>query len=121
MARFLLDEHINPAVAVQLRRKGYDAVSIYESGGAGGGDTEVLELATSQHRAIVTFNITDFEALAAQWFARGMSHGGIVLVHSKTIPQQSVGGLVRALAKLADQFPGPRALEDQVIFLTREP
>ena len=120
MARFLLDEQINPAAAIQLRRKGYDATSLYKAGGAGSADAEVLERATAEHRAVVTFNVVDFEALAAQWFAGGKGHGGIVLVHAKTIPQESVGKLVRALARLADRFPGTRSLEDQVIYLTRE-
>jgi hypothetical protein len=81
----------------------------------------VLELAVAQRRSVVTYNVIDFEALAGQWFARNRSHSGIVLVHEKTIPQRTVGGLVRALASLADRYPGPRALDDQVIYLTREP
>lgn len=120
MARLLVDEHINPVVAAQLRRKGYDVISVHEGEKVSQPDHEVLELAVAQRRAIVTYNIVDFEALAAQWFGRGLSHSGIVLVHEKTIPQRSVGRLVRALAALADRFPGPRALDDQVIFLTRE-
>jgi predicted nuclease of predicted toxin-antitoxin system len=121
LPRFLLDEHINPAVAIQLRRTGYDATSIHETEHLGLLDSGVLELAAAQHRALVTYNIVDFEALAAQWFARGLSHSGIVLVHERTISQRTVGGLVRALARLADRHPGPRALDDQVIYLTREP
>jgi predicted nuclease of predicted toxin-antitoxin system len=119
--RFLLDEHINPAVAIQLRRKGYDAASIHETEHLGLHDPEVLELAAAQRRSLVTYNIVDFEALAGQWFARGLGHSGIVLVHERTIPQRTVGKLVRALAALAVRFPGPRALDDQVIYLTREP
>ena len=121
MARFLLDEHINPTVAIQLRRKGCDAISLHEGHHLGLLDPEVLELAAAQRRSIVTYNVIDFEALASQWFARNRSHSGIVLVHEKTIPQRAVGGLVRALASLADRFPGPCALDDQVIYLTREP
>jgi len=121
VARFLLDEHINPGVAIQLRRKGYDAISVHDGEHLGLLDPEVLELAAAQRRAIVTYNIIDFEALASQWFARNRSHGGIVLVHEKTIPQRTVGRLVRALASVADRYPGPRALDDQVIYLTREP
>ncbi len=121
MARFLLDEHINPSVAIQLRRKGYDATSVHEGNRVGLLDPQVLELAAAQRRAIVTYNIIDFEALASQWFARNRSHSGIVLVHEKTIPQRTVGGLVRALAVLADRYPGPRGLDDQVIYLSREP
>jgi len=121
VARFLLDEHINPSVAIQLRRKGCDAISLHEGHHLGLLDHEVLELAAAQCRSIVTYNVIDFEALAGQWFARNRSHSGIVLVHEKTIPQRTVGGLVRALASLADRYPGPRALDDQVIYLTREP
>lgn len=120
MARFLLDEHINPTVAIQLRRKGYDAISLHEGHHLGLLDPEVLELAAAQRRSIVTYKVIDFEALASQWFARNRSHSGIVLVHEKTIPQRAVGGLVRALASLADRYPSPHALDHQVIYLTRE-
>lgn len=121
VARFLLDEHINPNVAIQLRRKGYDAISLHDDNQLGLLDPQVLELAAAQRRTLVTYNVIDFEALASQWFARNRSHSGIVLVHEKTIPQRTVGGLVRALAGLADRYPGPRGLDDQVIYLSREP
>ena len=120
MPRFLLDEHINPAVAAQLRRKGYDAVSVHDENHLALIDAKVLELAANERRAVVTYNIVDFEALAREWFARGLRHSGIVLVHERAIPQRTVGGLVRALAGLADRHPGPRSLDDQVIYLSRE-
>ena len=120
MARFLLDEHVNPAVSVQLRRKGHDAISVHEVPCVGLPDAEVLTVAAGLRRALVTYNVVDFEALAAEWFARGRSHNGIVLVHEKTISQRRVGALVRVLAALADRYPGARALDDQVIYLTGE-
>lgn len=120
MPRFLLDEHVNPAVAIQLRRKGYDVISVHETPYQGLPDFGVLEVGAAQHRAVVTYNITDFEGLAGQWFTRGQHHSGIVLVHERTISQRTVGALVRALARLADQYPGLRSLDDQVIYLTRE-
>ena len=83
-------------------------------------DAEVLELGATQHRALVTYNTVDFEALAGQWFAPGQRHSGIVLVSERTISQRAVGGLVRGLPRLAGQYPGVRPFDDQAIYLTRE-
>jgi len=42
-------------------------------------DEDQLAFATSQGRAIYTFNYSDFAALDAQWHAAGRSHAGIIV------------------------------------------
>lgn len=85
--RLLLNEQINPAVAAELRRKGYGVVSASELGTRGANDWEQLSAAVAAHRALVTYNIADFRRLLAEVRAneagapgdQGPGHGVAVL------------------------------------------
>ncbi|MBI3966692.1 MAG: DUF5615 family PIN-like protein [Chloroflexi bacterium] len=59
---FLLDEDLSFRVAEGLRQRGVDAVSVHEIGRANRRipDEEQLTYATTQGRAIVTYNRADF-------------------------------------------------------------
>lgn len=54
--RYYLDEHIDPAVAAQLRARGVDAITAAEAGRAGQSiaDIEQLAYAATQGRVMVT-------------------------------------------------------------------
>ena len=71
--RFHLDEHINPAVADGLRRRGIDVTTTLEADLGGAEDIAHIAFARRQQRIIVTED-TDFLALARS----GMEHAGIV-------------------------------------------
>jgi|SRR5215212_9677648 len=75
------DEMINPRLAGALVRLAYDAESCQWAGRANQhiADEDQLVYATSQGRAILTFNIGDFERLDRQWKARNRIHSGIVV------------------------------------------
>lgn len=45
-------------------------------------DPEVLELAASEGRVLVTANVRDFAPLLAEWAGEGRSHAGVILVPS---------------------------------------
>lgn len=117
--RLLLDEQINPAVAVQLREKGFDVVAVDELGTRGASDPEQLAAAASQKRALVTYNIVDFYELLTQWSQRGVTHWGIIFVSEKTIPQRAVGALVRALESLLQECKAEDALLNQALYLRK--
>lgn len=117
--RLLLNEQINPVVAAELRRKGHDVVSASELGTRGANDWEQLSAAVSAHRALVTYNIADFQRLLAEWAQKGLAHWGIIFVSEKTISQRSLGPLVLALGRLLDEFPKDDALLNQGIYLTK--
>ena len=87
--RFHLDEHLSPAIADGLRRRGIDCTTTRDAGLGGATDLEQLEFARRQRRVLVTHD-SDFVALAAA----GQSHFGIV--HCRAGPR-SVG---RILAQL---------------------
>ena len=117
--RLLLDAHFDPAVALVLQEQGHDAVSVIELGPDAyqASDMELLATASLQHRAIVTRNIRDFVFLHAMWMGQERSHAGIVLVHSKTIPEGDRGAEIRALESLLRAHVGPEDLADTVVWL----
>lgn len=107
--RLLLDEMLSPVIARQLRDRGHDVEAIKGHPHREAlSDVEVLELARSQRRALVTNNLVDFRPLHAEAITPGgPGHFGIVFIpgnYRRT--KADVGRLVRALeAKLAE-FPG---------------
>lgn len=117
--RLLLNEQINPRVATELRRKGHDVVSASELGTRGASDSEQLAAALAAHRALVTYNIADFQALLMEWAHKALPHWGIIFVSEKTISQRSIGPLVRALQRLLTDFPAKDALQNQAVHLTK--
>ncbi len=85
---FYTNEHISPAVAAGLRRRGVEVLTTQEAGMLGQPDTAQLAFAASQGRALVTQD-DDYLRLHAQ----GTPHGGIVYAPRQT----QVGELVRSL------------------------
>ena len=75
------DEMVNPRLAGTLVRRGYDVESCQWAGRSNQGipDDQQLLYASQQGRAILTFNVGDFERLDRAWKARGWVHAGIVV------------------------------------------
>jgi hypothetical protein len=75
------DEMVNPRLATALLRQGYDAENCQRAGRANQGisDEQQVMYATQQGRAILTFNVADFEQLDRRWKARGLAHHGIIV------------------------------------------
>jgi uncharacterized protein with PIN domain len=89
-----LDEHIDPAVASGLRRRGFDATATGEVGLQGASDEDQLAFARDEGRVLVT---SDRHFLKLH--ADGLSHAGIAYFHHET---RSVGDVIRLLALLAE-------------------
>jgi predicted nuclease of predicted toxin-antitoxin system len=114
----LLDEDVSPRVAVGLRRRGVDAVSVHELGRANAAVTDEaqLEAAASAGRVLVTYNRADFQALDAEWRLQGKSHAGILWCSERTVPRRAIGDLVRHIAAFAQ---ARHSLRDLCLPLTR--
>jgi hypothetical protein len=100
------DEMVNPRLAGALARLGYDAESCQWAGRANQAipDEDQLRYATGQGRAILTFNIGDFERLDRRWKAPGLVHGGIIVS-----PQiRSFAELLRRAQLHLDTVPASR-------------
>lgn len=96
--RLYLDEDVSPAVAVAIRRRGFDAISVHELGRWGRSDSEQLAYAAADDRTLFTFNTADFLRLHREWIAEGRPHGGIIVAE-----QAVVGETTRRLLKLLNR------------------
>jgi len=75
------DELVDPALAVALRARGYDALSCHEARRINQkiNDRDQLIYATEHGRAILSNNIRDFVPLDTRWKRQGRMHAGIML------------------------------------------
>lgn len=105
--RALLDEQLSPRIAELLREAGYDVVAVAERDELiGSSDAILLEVATSEERAVITNNIKDFRPLAAEFLARGREHAGLILVPStRARTRAAITALADAIEKLLHDHP----------------
>ena len=105
--KLLLDEHLSPAIARQLRERGHDVVAVGERPELRGRPDRVhfASLSTEQ-RAIVTRDLGDFRPLLADALRRGADTFGIVCVPRRfALNREGTGRLVLALDALLRAHP----------------
>lgn len=81
--KLYLDEDVRPLLADILRDRGYDVSSTSHARRKGLTDTEQLQCASKEQRALVTHNIRDFVQLHARF---PDEHCGIVLSNQEPLP-----------------------------------
>jgi hypothetical protein len=117
----LLDEMFSDKIAQELRAKGHDVLAVVaDSAVVSLPDEQILAHAAATGRAFVTANIKDFVPLDAGYRAAGQGHAGLILVHTKTFPQDRIyaAAITRALSAL--QLDEANSIQaDQVLFLPR--
>jgi hypothetical protein len=116
----LLDEMFSDSIAQQLRGKGHDVTSVVaDTTLLGLPDDQVLARAADAGRALATANIKDFIPLDGRYRAIGQPHAGLILISTKTFPQNRTftAAITSALAALLDKTP--QIQPGQVLFLTR--
>jgi len=115
----LLDEMFSDSIAQQLRGHGYDVASVVADPALVAlPDDQILAHATAEGRALVTVNIKDFVPLDGRYRAAGQSHAGLILVSTKTFPQNRA--FTAAIAAALTAVLGAGKLQPgQVHFLTR--
>ena len=116
----LLDEMLSDDIADQLRKRGHDVLAVVaDTGLVGLPDDQILAQAAYQGRALATANIKDFMPLDAQYKASGRRPVGLILISTKTFPQNRSFSVAvdDALAALLARPDGIGA--DRVIFLAR--
>lgn len=120
--RLLLDVHLSHALADELQRRGYDVIGAQRHDDLRRlSDEELLEECCRHRRAIVSYNIRHFDPLARRWAQAERPHWSIILIHSRSIPQQDFGGQLRALERLLNAIHDEAGLQDQTIFLAPAP
>jgi hypothetical protein len=117
----LLDEMFPAAMAEQLCAKGHDVRAVVANPAVVGlPDEAVLIGAAEAARALVTANIKDFMPIDARYRATGRTHAGLIMVSTKTFPQNRgyVAAVTTALNSLLTS--GLTGLSGRVAFLRRE-
>jgi Domain of unknown function (DUF5615) len=108
MLRFHLDEHIDPAIANGLRRRGIDVTTVEGAGLRGASDVEHVAFARAQARVIVTQD-QDFLRIHNE----GVPHAGIAFSQHGL---RSIGQLLRSLILINDCLQ-PEDMMNHVEFL----
>ncbi len=109
--KLYLDEHLSPRIAVQLRKYGFDVITLHDRGMLSRDDPALLAAAASEKRAIVTCNFSDFANLDEEYDAGGKQHWGIVLT-----TEEPTGILIKRLLKLLNTLSS-NELKNQIRWL----
>jgi predicted nuclease of predicted toxin-antitoxin system len=94
--KYYFDEHVDPAIAHGLRRRGIDCLTTQEAGNKGLDDLDQLDFALTEQRVIMTYD-KDYLVL----HGAGTPHAGIV----KTLADKySIGQLIALLELLHQTY-----------------
>ncbi|MBI4649881.1 DUF5615 family PIN-like protein [Candidatus Desantisbacteria bacterium] len=112
MIKLYLDENVPESVAIALRLRGYDIITVKEATLKGLSDIDQLKYATSENMTIFTFNIADFYKIHIEFIKNKINHNGIIL--SKQLP---IGTIVKALSRLLSNADRNN-LQNNIIWLS---
>jgi hypothetical protein len=113
--KLLLDEMLSPAIARELRARGHDAEPVAGHPDREAlSDSDVLALARTEHRAVVTNNVRDFRPLHNDAITpRGAGHFGMIfLPGSYRRTKADTGKIIAAPEAVLKQHPGEADLAD---------
>ena len=116
--RLLLDAHLSPAIARQLAANHVDATALqdwHDGNYRHAADDQILLAAAAEGLVLVTFDARSIQPLLKEWVESGRHHAGVVVVNRKTLPQNDIGGMVRALRQFANGPEQPWG--DRLVFL----
>lgn len=112
--KLLIDEMYPPAIAEQLRDRGYDVEAVTERPELRAlADADIFALAQQEQRAVVTENIDDFSIIADGYDQRTQAHFGLVLVPPGSYPRGNpgtIGRMVTELDRLLSEHPDATAM-----------
>lgn len=113
--RLYFDEDTMDADLVHaLRIRGVDVTTALEQKMIRRDDIEHLELATSQRRALYSFNVGDYQHLHTEYLIQGKHHSGVILARQQ---QYSLGEQLRRLLKIIARI-STEEMEDRIVFLS---
>ena len=117
--RLLLDAHVSgPNVGRRLEESGHDVRALDQEPALEGlDDDEVLALAASEQRILITHNIADFPRILREWAAAQRDHAGVILVYG--IDHSEFALVVRGIERWLEQRPGQADWRDLPAVLDR--
>jgi hypothetical protein len=81
-------------------------------------DADVLALAASDRRILITFDVRHFAPLLRQWAEAGQTHHGCIIVYG--LDHSEFGLILRGLRRVFGERPRPEDWVDLVDALTRQ-
>jgi predicted nuclease of predicted toxin-antitoxin system len=118
--RLLLDEHLSPEIARQLRARRHDVQAAVERADQVSlPDQELFARMAAERRAILTNNVPDYVKLFNAALGQGEEHHGLLLVDDRSMPRarNTIGLFVRVLDELLQAHPAEDALRNQLRWL----
>jgi predicted nuclease of predicted toxin-antitoxin system len=89
--RLLLDEMLSPAIAREFRDRGHDVLAVADHPGwVALSDPEVMTLARTERRAVVTNNLRDYRPLHAEAITPGGPGNFGMIFSSLNIPAMKI-------------------------------
>ncbi len=82
-----LDENIPVVLCAALAPHGVTCLTTQQAGNLGLSDFQQLAFATTEGRALMTFNCKDFLPLVQQWHESNRTHAGLILSKELLIPE----------------------------------
>jgi hypothetical protein len=118
--RLLLDEHLAPLIAEQLRSQGADVVAVAEREQMRDlRDEPLLRVAMDEGRALVTNRVAHLGPIVERWGLAEQPHPGLVLIADTRRCRSRAGAddVIAVLRLLLQAHPNDDALVDQVRWL----
>jgi predicted nuclease of predicted toxin-antitoxin system len=113
--RLLLDANLSPRrIAAQLRETGHDVLALAEDAAYEGlPDPQVLELAASEGRVLITRNSRDFAPIARGWAEAQRPHAGLILIW--TLDHHQFAAIVTGIEHQLDRWPSQEQWRDLTV------
>jgi hypothetical protein len=117
--RVFLDAHISGSrIARVLRERGHDVRAADEERELDGlEDEQLLELAATDGRLMITFDVRDFTVIARRWAEAGRAHAGLGIVVG--IDHGEFGVILDALSHELDARPTESDWSELTLFIAR--
>lgn len=117
--RLFLDAQVSGRrIARVLREKGHDVRAADEERLLDGmGDEELLALAATEVRVLVTFNVADFPRIVSRWAEAGRAHSGSAIFVG--IDHSEFGTILRVLDQAIAHRPDKLAWQNYTCFVSR--
>jgi hypothetical protein len=105
-------------VAKALGRKGHDVHAADEERALDGmTDDDLLALATSEERILITFNVADFPRIVRRWAEETRTHTGCAIIVG--IDHSEFGTIIRVIQRALDARPDQQEWVDYTCFVSR--
>lgn len=119
--RLFLDAHISARrIAAPLRDRGHDVRAADEERDLDGlEDERLLDLAASETRVMITFDVKDFTVIARRWAEAGRQHAGLGIVVG--VDHSEFGTILDVLTRTLAARSAQSDWTDFTTFISRGP